>query len=91
MSSLIEDLRDLAASIHSDVSVAEEAADKIERLHAALTAMLVMTERLCETLDVDTYETYIRVKEGKSGKTIARRSVAEIVQAGHDALGEEKK
>jgi len=32
MSSLIEDLRDLAASVHSDVSVAEEAADEIERL-----------------------------------------------------------
>lgn len=91
MGNLVEDLRDLATLAHADVSVAEEAADKIERLHAALTAMLVVTERLCETLDVDTYETYIRVKEGKSGKTIARRSVAEIVQAGHDALGEEKK
>ncbi len=91
MSSLIEYLRDLATLAHGDVSVAEEAADKIERLHAALTAMLFVTEQLCETLDVDTYETYIRVKEGKSGKIIARRSVAEIVQAGHDALGEEKK
>jgi hypothetical protein len=72
-------------------NAAFEAADKIERLRAALTAMLFVTEQLCETLDVDTYETYIRVKKGKSGETIARRSVAEIVQAGHDALGEEKK
>lgn len=76
-------------TLHGDFLV--EVREEIERLHAALTAMLVVTERLCETLDVDTSETYIRVKEGKSGKTIARRSVAEIVQAGHDALGEEKK
>ncbi len=67
------------------------AADEIERLRAALTAILFVTEQLCETLDVDTYEPYIRVKEGKSGETIARLSVAEIVQAGHYALGEEEK
>jgi hypothetical protein len=75
-----------------------ECADEIERLNAenarlreALLATLSTTVHLCNALDVDTYETYIRVKEGKSGKTIARRSVAEIVQAGCDALGEEKK
>lgn len=76
-------------TLHGDFLV--EVREETERLRAALTAMLIVTERLCETLDVDTSETYIRVKEGKSGKTIARRSVAEIVQAGHDALGEEKK
>jgi hypothetical protein len=76
-------------TLHGDFLV--EVREGIERLRAALTAMLFVTEQLCETLDVDTYETYIRVKKGKSGETIARRSVAEIVQAGHDALGEEKK
>lgn len=35
MSSLIEDLLDLAASVHSDVSVAEEAANEIKRLSAS--------------------------------------------------------
>jgi hypothetical protein len=69
----------------------DDSADEIERLRAALTATLIVAEKLCEALDVDTSETYIRVKKGKSGETIARRSVAEIVQAGHDALGEEKK
>lgn len=36
MSSLVEDLRDLATLAHADVSVAEEAADEIERLRNAL-------------------------------------------------------
>jgi hypothetical protein len=34
MSSLIKNLRDLAALAHADVSVADEAADEIERLRA---------------------------------------------------------
>ena len=36
MSSLIKNLRDLAALAHADVSVADEAADEIERLRKAL-------------------------------------------------------
>ncbi len=75
-----------------------EAADKIERLRAenarlreALLATLSTTVHLCNALDVDMEETFIRVKNSKSGDVLAKRSVADIVQAGCDILGEEER
>jgi len=75
-----------------------ECADEIERLRAenarlreALLATLSTTVHLCNALDVDMEETFIRVKNSKSGDVLAKRSVADIVQAGCDILGEEEK
>jgi len=54
MRSLVEDLRDLATLAHADVSVADEAADEIERLNKALYAIAHYEENT----DVDYCEWY---------------------------------
>ncbi len=48
MDNLIKSLRELAALAHADVSVADEAADKIESLSKSLTDLL----RWCEALAI---------------------------------------
>lgn len=68
-----------------------EAIDEIKRLRSALSATLIVAEKLCEALDVDMSETSFRVKVEKSGEILGRVSLADILQSGRDALGEEKK
>lgn len=46
MDSLVKNLRDLASLDHADVSVADEAADKIESLSKALGDLLLWCEAL---------------------------------------------
>jgi hypothetical protein len=78
MSSLSKNLRDLAALVHADVSVADEAADEIERLRAE-------NERLREALEC--------LNDEQNGPPLLghERSWCAAMEKARAALGEEKK
>ena len=84
----VESLREHIAEQQLDIITLGQ---EVGRLREALLATLSTTVHLCDALDVDMEETFIRVKNSKSGDVLAKRSVADIVQAGCDILGEEEK
>ena len=68
----------------------KDQAEEIERLRGALRANIVAAELIADDYDIDTSETFIRLKIMPKNEVVEQRSWQSIIDNGYAALKEKE-